>query len=94
MMINYWPEVACLLAKVVAVDEEIFENSSIQCIKSLTYIVEYVRIYNNTTLKYTKIDKNSFAVVVYSDVLHETNEYQTSNLGYFIILAQREWLSN
>lgn len=61
---NSWPEIACLVAQLVKVLGETFENSRTRLINKVNDIVEHLKSYDDITLRYKKIDKKSIRTVV------------------------------
>lgn len=87
---NSRPDIACSVALLSQCTEELFEKDRKSHLKKLNNIIKHLQTYEDLTLKCPNIDKDSLRLVTYYDASFATNEDKSSQLGYFIFLADKD----
>jgi hypothetical protein len=86
---NTRPDISCAIAQAAQVTDSIYANESLTYIKGLNTSVEHLRKTASFTVKYPKLDINSFTLKVYTDASYANNFDGLSQLGYIIIFERK-----
>ena len=80
------PDICCAVNRACQVSELKFQKRHI---RSLNKLIRRIKNSKSMVLKYHKLDINSLHIRVYSDASFASNEDNSSQLGYIIMLADR-----
>lgn len=80
---------ACTVALLAQVTEEMFEKSKKKYIKIINDTIKRLKDTYDSTLKFPKLDNKSLQLRVYSDASYSNNEDKSSQLGYIIFLMDK-----